>query len=59
MGDKIKTQMTELRNAEKKYRSIFVGAVEGMFQTSLEGYFISANSAMAQILGYESHDELI
>ncbi len=59
MGDKIKTQMTELRNAEKKHRSIFVGAVEGMFQTSLEGYFISANPAMAQILGYESHDELI
>ncbi len=59
MGDKIKSQMTELRNAEKKYRSIFENSVEGIFQTTPEGRFISANPAMARILGYDYIEELI
>lgn len=48
-----------LRQAEKKYRSIFENAVEGIFQTTSEGRFISANPALARIYGYESPDELI
>ena len=45
--------------AEKKYRSIFENAVEGIFQTTPEGSFISANPSMARILGYSSPEELI
>jgi len=48
-----------LRQAEEKYRSIFENAVEGIFQTTAEGCFISANPALARILGYESPEELI
>jgi len=59
MGDKIKSQMTELRNAEKKYRSIFENAVEGIFQSTPEGRFISTNPAMAHILGYDSPEEAL
>jgi two-component system, cell cycle sensor histidine kinase and response regulator CckA len=58
MADKISSQMTELRNAEKKYRSIFENAVEGIFQTSPKGQILHANPAMARILGYDSADEL-
>jgi PAS domain S-box-containing protein len=49
----------KVEQAEKNYRSIFVNAVEGIFQTSPEGRFITANPSMARILGYESPEELI
>jgi PAS domain S-box-containing protein len=48
-----------LRKAEEKYRSIFENAVEGIFQSTPGGRFISVNPAMARILGYESSEELM
>lgn len=48
-----------LRRAEEKYRNIFEHTSEGIFQTSPEGRFISANPSLASILGYESSDELL
>ena len=48
-----------LRKAEKKYWSIFDGALEGMFQTTLSGKVLAANSAVAKILGYESPTDAI
>jgi PAS domain S-box-containing protein len=47
-----------LRQAEEKYRSIFENAVEGVFQTSPEGNYISVNPALARMFGYESPNEL-
>src|SRR5262249_39226767 len=48
-----------LMSAEANYRGIFENAVEGMFQTTPAGRFLSANPALARILGYESPKELI
>ncbi|MEQ8755667.1 MAG: response regulator [Coleofasciculus sp. G1-WW12-02] len=48
-----------LRQAEEKYRSIFENAVGGIFQTTLDGRYLSANPALARIYGYASPDELI
>lgn len=48
-----------LRQAESKYRSIFENATEGIYQTTADGKFISANPALATILGYDSVEELI
>jgi PAS domain S-box-containing protein len=48
-----------LRESEENYRGIFENAVEGIYQTSLEGQVLSANPAMARILGYDSSDELV
>jgi PAS domain S-box-containing protein len=48
-----------LRQADKKYHSIFENLLEGIFQTTPNGRFISANPAMARMLGYESPEELI
>ncbi|NEQ45920.1 MAG: PAS domain S-box protein [Leptolyngbya sp. SIOISBB] len=45
---------TALREAESKYRNIFEHAVEGIFQTTPEGHYLSANPALAHIYGYES-----
>jgi PAS domain S-box-containing protein len=48
-----------LQSSEEKYRSIFENAVEGMFQATPEGHFISVNPAMARIYGYESPEEMV
>ena len=48
-----------LRESEEKYRSIFENAVEGFFQSTPEGRFISVNPAFAEMLGYASPEELI
>ena len=48
-----------LANAESRFRSIFENTVEGIYQTSVEGRYISANPALARIYGYESPDELM
>ena len=47
-----------LRAAERKYRSIFENAVEGIFQTAPDGHYIDANPSLARIYGYESAEEL-
>jgi PAS domain S-box-containing protein len=48
-----------LRQAEEKYRSIFENAVEGIFQSTPDGQYLSANPALARIYGYETPEELI
>ncbi|MGB3532185.1 MAG: response regulator [Microcoleaceae cyanobacterium] len=48
-----------LRRTETKYRSIFENAAEGIFQTTPEGSYLSANPALARILGYDSPADLI
>ena len=48
-----------LRHAEAKYRSIFENAIEGIFQTTSDGRYLSANPALARIYGYESTEQLI
>ncbi len=48
-----------LRQAEAKYRSIFENTAEGIFQTTVDGRYISANPALSRMYGYESPEELI
>ncbi len=48
-----------LHAAEEKYRTIFEHSNEGIFQNTPEGAFISANPAMARMLGFDSPEELI
>ena len=48
-----------LRRAEQKYRSIFENATEGIFQTTPDGKYLSANPALARMYGYDSPEELL
>ncbi|MDJ0516902.1 MAG: adenylate/guanylate cyclase domain-containing protein [Trichodesmium sp. MO_231.B1] len=48
-----------LQAAEAKYRSIFENSIEGIFQTTPDGYFLSANPALARMYGYSDCSELI
>ncbi|TIH13229.1 PAS domain S-box protein [Marinifilum sp. JC120] len=47
------------RRAEIKFRDIFDNAPMGIFQVTLDGRFLTANKALAELYGYASSDELI
>ncbi|MBA2744546.1 MAG: PAS domain S-box protein, partial [Chthoniobacterales bacterium] len=53
------TAAAALRASDAKYRSIFDNASEGIFQNTPEGAFLSANPALARMLGFDSPEELI
>jgi PAS domain S-box-containing protein len=48
-----------LRQSEERYRSIFENAVEGIFQTTLDGKYVAVNPALASMYGYDSPDDMI
>jgi diguanylate cyclase (GGDEF)-like protein/PAS domain S-box-containing protein len=48
-----------LREAERRYRGLFDNALEGIFRTTLDGRYLGANPALANIYGFASPDELI
>jgi len=49
----------KLKVSEDKYHSIFENAVEGIFQTTPEGRYISVNPALARMKGYDTPEELM
>ncbi|MFZ3103482.1 MAG: PAS domain S-box protein [Smithella sp.] len=48
-----------LRKNEAKYRQLAEDAHEGIFQSTAEGRYITVNQAFANILGYESPEEVV
>ncbi|MGE3310572.1 MAG: PAS domain S-box protein [Limisphaerales bacterium] len=48
-----------LREAEAKYRGIVENTVLGIYQTTPEGRYLSANPMLAKIYGYSSPEELM
>ncbi len=48
-----------LKRTEAEYRSIFENATEGIYRTSQDGRFLSANPAMARLFGYSTPKELM
>jgi diguanylate cyclase (GGDEF)-like protein/PAS domain S-box-containing protein len=59
-GIAIKRQVDEekLRSSETRYRGLFENVVDGVYITSREGDIIAVNPALAEMLGYESPEEL-
>jgi diguanylate cyclase (GGDEF)-like protein/PAS domain S-box-containing protein len=57
----IKRQEAEfaLRESELKYRSIFENISQGIFQSTPEGGYLSANAFLAHLYGYDSPESLI
>lgn len=48
-----------IKEAEEKYRGIFENAVEGIYQSTPEGRFRTVNPAFAEMMGYNSPQEMI
>lgn len=51
--------ITDRREAERRYRELFDNIQEGLFFTSPEGRFIEVNDALVRMLGYDSREELL
>lgn len=47
------------RESERRYRSIFENTVEGIYQSTKAGRFITANPAMARMFGYNSAEDFM
>lgn len=54
-----KRSEADLREAERQYRSIFEHANEGIYRVDKVGRFEIANPRIADILGYDTPDELM
>ena len=48
-----------LREAEAKYRGMFENAVEGIYQSTPDGRYLTVNRALARMYGYERTDQLM
>ncbi len=51
--------MTDRREAERRYRELFDSIQEGLFFATPDGRFLDVNDAMVRMLGYGSRDELL
>lgn len=51
--------LATLAESEGRYRTLFERAAEGIFQATRDGRYLTANPALATILGYASADDLI
>ena len=48
-----------LRDAERRYRSLFDNAIEGIFRSTPDGRYLDANPALARIYGFATPQELV
>jgi len=55
----VEPSICELLEAETKYRGMFENAVEGIYQSTPDGRYLTVNAALARLYGYEQPDELI
>jgi len=51
--------LEETRQAEQQFRSIFENATEGIYQSSLQGKFITVNPAMIKLFGYQDIEQIL
>ena len=51
--------ITDRREAERRYRELFDNIQEGLFFSTPEGRFIEVNDALVTMLGYASREELL
>jgi len=55
----LKNVIQERELAEEKYSKIVENAIDGIFQSTPDGRFISVNPAMARMYGYESPEDML
>ncbi|MFI5251352.1 MAG: PAS domain S-box protein [Bacteroidota bacterium] len=48
-----------IRRSEEKYRDIFTYASVGIYQSTIEGKFLTANLTLAKMLGYDRVEDLL
>jgi len=64
MGTQLQTvhvlkDITDRREAERRYRELFDNIQEGIYVSTPQGRFIEVNDALVRILGYSSREEVL
>jgi PAS domain S-box-containing protein len=49
----------KLINSEEKYRHLVENSQEGIFQSTADGHYVTVNQAFANILGYDSPEDIM
>ena len=52
-------ELLAIRESEAQFRSIFINAQEGMYQTTPDGRYIRVNMALARMYGYDDPEDLV
>jgi diguanylate cyclase (GGDEF)-like protein/PAS domain S-box-containing protein len=55
----LNAEIAERKKSEERYRSMVRNAVQGMFQSTLDGRITDLNPAYTRILGYDSPEEVM
>ena len=55
----IEISFDDLQEAEAKYRGMFENAVEGIYQSTPDGRYLTVNAALARLYGYDRPEELL
>src|ERR1700742_791175 len=53
------TELYLLKDAEAKYRGIFENAIEGIYQSTPDGQYLTVNPALARMYGYHDPEEVL
>lgn len=59
MAGRLERERRSLAASEEKYRTLFENSIEGIFRSTLSGRLVSANPALAHMLGYEDPETLV
>ncbi|HEX8912484.1 MAG TPA: diguanylate cyclase, partial [Humisphaera sp.] len=59
LADAYHTVERRVERAEQRFRDIVHHAIMGIYQTSPQGHYLTANPALARIYGYDSPAELV
>ncbi len=51
--------ISDLREAERRYRELFDNIEEGIYVSTPQGRFVEVNDALVRILGYDSREEVL
>jgi two-component system NtrC family sensor kinase len=51
--------ITDRRDAERRYRELFNNIQEGIYVSTPQGRFVEVNDALVRILGYSTRDEVL
>ncbi|MGM0367021.1 MAG: PAS domain S-box protein [Actinomycetota bacterium] len=54
-----KRMESKLKESERRYRGLFNNSRDGIYISTLDGWYIDANPALVEMLGYDSKEDLL
>ena len=56
---RLEQEIQDRQKSDERYQRLFDSATDGLFRSSPNGYFLSANLTLCQLLGYESMEVML